>query len=1250
MAGPISLGIDIGGTFTDLVALDHRTGRADVWKEATTRDDPARGALAGLRHLFAKSGINPAAIGRVVHATTLFTNALIERKGAPTGLITTAGFADVLEIGLERKYELYDLAIEMPCPLVPRPWRREATERLAPDGSIETPLDIADMLRETENLVEAGVQSLAIVFLHAYANPTHEHIAAAAIAERFPHLPVSLSSDVAPEIREYPRASTTVANAYIRPLAEAYLDRLDSALQALGIPGKLSLMLSSGGLTPLVEARRAPVHLLESGPAAGALAGAVFGRSAGLDRVLAFDMGGTTAKLAIVENGEPLVGWGFEAARQKRFLRGSGLPIRIAAVELIEIGAGGGSIARRGELGTLQVGPDSAGAVPGPACYGNGGTEPTVTDADLALGCLDANSFLGGAMQIDTTAAQAALVRLAESIGLGPTRLAAGIYDVVNETMAGAARVAIAERGGIPRNYALLATGGAGPVHAWDVARKLGVRQIVCPPAAGVGSALGMLMAPARVDRAAALNQALEVVDWGAVASIFGRLHHEALPIIAEAGADISRLVASRMADLRYIGQGSEVTVTLPEDLSAETVRQAFEARYRALFTRIPPGAAVEIIALRLSLTAPIPATDRPIELQSATADTTPRRRRVRFPEGEYDAAVLDRYALRSGTHIHGPVVIEEDESTLLIGPGGTARVLSDGAILVELPPNSPLLPAGEAPTRSVASKGPFSRFDPVELELLWRRLISIVDEAAAALVRTSFSTLVRESYDFSCVITDAAGQSLVQATDSIPSFIGTLPATVKHFLRLFPPDRLAPGDVLITNDIWLGTGHLNDITVARPIFRNGRLVAFSASTAHAPDIGGKIRSPEPREVFEEGLQIPPMKLMRGGETDETLLAILRRNVRTPEQTVGDLRAQVVALDLMEDRLAALMHAAGLNDLSDLAGEIQGRCEAAMRAAIARLPDGTYRSELQTDGLADRLITLRMALRIAGNAIAVDYAGTDAQVDRAINCALCYTFAMTMYGVKVCLSPTLPNNEGAWRPISLAAPPGCIVNPQFPAAGGSRMLIGHYLPMLVLGCLGQVVPDRVIAACGSPMWGMNQSGVRSDGRPYANMFFFNGGMGASATRDGQSCLSWPSNLALTSIEIGEHAAPLRFRYKRLRPDSGGLGRHRGGLGQEILLESRSPRPIAVSFLAERTVIPAFGIAGGEAGAAGELRINGARVDPKRQHILQHGDTVLLATPGGGGHGDPRRRDSAAVASDLALGYATSSAHQPHRPR
>src|SRR5438477_5132783 len=405
MSAPLSLGIDIGGTFTDLVIHDPRDGRAIIWKESTTPDDPARGAIEGTRKVLAKAGVKPAEVGRVVHATTLFTNALIERKGARTGLLTTAGVGDVLEIGRERKYELYDLFIEMPKPLVARPWRREAMERLAPDGLVEIALDVDAALAEVAALVKDGVESLAICFLHAYANAAHERAIGAAVAERFQNLSISLSSDVAPEIREYLRASTTVANAYIRPLAEIYLERLEQALRAEGIPGGLFLMLSNGGLTHVSEAKRAPVQLLESGPAAGALAGAWFGRNAGLDRVLAFDMGGTTAKLALVDDGEPLVAYGFEAARQKRFIEGSGLPIRLSTIELIEIGAGGGSIARRDEIGLLKVGPDSAGSEPGPACYGRGGTAPTVTDANLLLGYLNPDFFAGGTLRIDAGAA-----------------------------------------------------------------------------------------------------------------------------------------------------------------------------------------------------------------------------------------------------------------------------------------------------------------------------------------------------------------------------------------------------------------------------------------------------------------------------------------------------------------------------------------------------------------------------------------------------------------------------------------------------------------------------------------------------------------------------------------------------------------------------------------------------------------------------------------------------------------------------
>ena len=528
--------------------------------------------------------------------------------------------------------------------------------------------------------------------------------------------------------------------------------------------------------------------------------------------------------------------------------------------------------------------------------------------------------------------------------------------------------------------------------------------------------------------------------------------------------------------------------------------------------------------------------------------------------------------------------------------------------------------------------------FDPITLEVLWTRLISTVDEAAAALVRTSFSTVVRDSHDFSCVITDAAGRSLVQATDSIPSFIATLPATIKHFLDVYPVEELQPGDVLITNDIWMGTGHLPDISVGKPIFHGGKVVGFAGSTAHAPDIGGKIRSPEPREVFEEGFQIPIMKLMRAGEPDETFFRLLRQNVRAPDEVVGDLYAQLTALDLMERRISEVMTQYGQDDLAPLATEIQDRSERAMRAAIRELPDGTYTNEMPTDGI-DIPITLKVAVTIDGDEVRADYTGSSPQVSKAINCAMCYTYVMTAYAVKCAAAPDLPNNEGSVAPISAFAPERSILNPLFPASGGSRALIGHFLPALIFGALAEVMPDRIMAGTGSPLWCVNLAGVKPDGKPFANLFFFNGGMGANYQSDGQNCMSWPSNISSTPTEVIEQLAPMRIHRRGFRPNSGGEGQYRGGLGQEIEFEFLNEAPAALAMLAERTKHSAPGIAGGAEGALGRLELNGEAVDPKAQHIVKQGDRLIIATPGGGGYGRVQDRDSADASRDTKLEYS-----------
>lgn len=528
-------------------------------------------------------------------------------------------------------------------------------------------------------------------------------------------------------------------------------------------------------------------------------------------------------------------------------------------------------------------------------------------------------------------------------------------------------------------------------------------------------------------------------------------------------------------------------------------------------------------------------------------------------------------------------------------------------------------------------------RFDPVTLEILWTRMISAVDEAAKALRRTSFSTLVNESNDFACVLTDAKGQSLAQNTESIPSFIGTLPVTVKHFIAEIGIENMMPGDVLVTNTPWIATGHLNDITVARPIFHGGRVIGFAASTAHAPDIGGKVRSVEAREVFEEGFHIPIMKLVRAGAPDTTLLRLLRAAVRTPDQTEGDLWAQLTGLELMERRVIELLGEYDLFDLEEFGGEVLGRCEDAMRATIRALPDGDYPYEFQTDGIHEPL-TYKAIVKVDGDRILVDYAGTSAQVDRAINCTMTYTYAMTAYALKCALLPNLPNNEGIFRCIEVAAPDGTILNPKFPAAVGGRMATGHYLPLAIFGALAPVLGERVIAACGSPLWSIIQTGVRANGKTYANVLFFNGGMGATDSGDGQSAYAWPSNVSNVPVELIERNSAMFFHRKALRAGSGGEGRHRGGLGQEVHVEIRSETPVGMIFMAERCRFPAPGFGGGEHGARGEVHIDGAAIDHRSNVVLRNGQTVTLRTPGGGGYGPAKDREAAAIAEDLQAGY------------
>ncbi|MGG5823392.1 hydantoinase/oxoprolinase family protein [Falsiroseomonas sp. HW251] len=682
----LRIGVDVGGTFTDFVLVDEARGRVLTGKRLTTPEDPGRAILDGITRLLDEAAASIGDVRQVVHGTTLVTNTVIERKGARIGLITTRGFRDNLEMGREMRYDLYDLALEKPEPLVPRPRRHVVTERLDASGRVLRQLDEAEVRDAARALKAQGVEAVAVCLLHSYLDPAHERRVGAILAEELPDVPVTLSSDVAPDIREYDRANTACVNAYVQPLMDRYLAKLEGELRRRGLAGPLHLMLSAGGIATVRHARANPVQLIESGPAAGAMAAMHVGAACGLSEMISFDMGGTTAKMCLIEGGEAEHASTFEAARVRRFKKGSGLPLKVPVIDLIEIGAGGGSIAAMNAMGLLTVGPESAGSVPGPVCYGRGGARPTVTDADLLLGYLSPDYFLGGEMGLDRAAVERAVQEtLAGPLGMSVLEVAAGIHAVVNENMAAATRMYIAEKGRDPRRYALLAFGGAGPVHAYGLAKLLKLSRIVVPAGAGVASALGFLVAAPAIDLVRSGIRRLSNVDWAEVSRHFAAMEAEARALLVETGAAEGDVAFRRTADMRFVGQGFDIPVPLPDTLDADSVQAAFTEAYQRLFDRRIEGLPSEVLSWRLHATASRPQVPATL---GASIGGDPRKgtRQAWFAQtGLVETAVYDRYRLAPDVVLHGPAVVEERESTTVIGPDSRFTLDPHGNLVIDI-------------------------------------------------------------------------------------------------------------------------------------------------------------------------------------------------------------------------------------------------------------------------------------------------------------------------------------------------------------------------------------------------------------------------------------------------------------------------------------------------------------------------------------------------------------------------------------
>jgi N-methylhydantoinase A len=666
------LGVDIGGTFTD-VALEMGERRWSA-KILTTPQAPERAVIAAIQEVLREAALAPVDLAIIIHGTTLATNALIERKGAKTALVTTEGFRDTIEIRHENRFEQYDVNIDLPPPLVPRRLRFPVRERIDAQGRVLAPLDEAGVAALAERLMAERIEAVAVGFLHSFTNPAHERRAGEILAEHLPGVPITLSCEVSPEMREYERFSTACANAYVQPQIGHYLANLETLLRAEGFACPLFLMLSGGGLTAVETAIRFPVRLVESGPAGGAIFAAEIARQCGLDKVLSYDMGGTTAKICLIDDLKPQTNRSFEVARIYRFKKGSGLPLRIPVIEMVEIGAGGGSVARVDRLQRITVGPDSAGADPGPACYGQGGTGPTVTDADLVLGRIDPSGFSGGRMALDGAAAAAALRReVAEPLDLAVELAALGVSEIVDENMANAARVHAIESGKDARGRTLVAFGGAAPLHAARLAEKLGLDRVLVPAQAGVGSAVGFLRAPIAYEIVRSGLQRLDAFDPAAANALLAAMREEAEAVVRRGSPD-ARLTETRSAFMRYRGQGHEIAVPLPTKpyaaADAATLRAAFEDAYRRLYSRIIPGVDVELLSWVLLLSAPPPAGPAATPPSPAPYTPEPARHRPVFdPDaGEFIlVAIHDRQALKPGAQIPGPAIIVEDQTSTLV-------------------------------------------------------------------------------------------------------------------------------------------------------------------------------------------------------------------------------------------------------------------------------------------------------------------------------------------------------------------------------------------------------------------------------------------------------------------------------------------------------------------------------------------------------------------------------------------------------
>ena len=1234
------IGIDVGGTFTDFVVIQDNAPPRFV-KTASTPHDPSDGVIEGLREVSEAYHLNLETLlgdtDLVIHGTTVATNTLLEGKGARVGLITTEGFGDLLEIREGLKEDRYNLRMKSVEPLVPRYLRRTIGERGRADGSVYKPLDENAIARILDDFRKEGIEAIAVCFLFSYLNPAHEKLIQKHIHDKFPHLYTSLSHQILPQIKEYDRLSTTVVNTYVGPVYSGYLQHLKERFSLSGYTRDILTMNSNGGVTPLDDAVQRAVHAILSGPAGGVGGAATYGRMIGESNVIGFDMGGTSTDISLIENGMPhITTEHFEA----------GWKIAVPMIDMQTLGAGGGSIGRVDEGGALHIGPESAGASPGPACYGQGGNQPTITDANVMLGYLDPENVLGGRTVLHPDRAEQAIHdHVARPLDLSTIEAAYGMVKVVNTAMAEGIRLLSVKRGTDPRKFALLAFGGASGLHVNQVARQLQMGQVYVPTAAAVLSAYGMLTTNLKYDFSHSYTASLDHIDLEQVARITEEMAEAGRNKLRAQGMADEAIEVTLSADMRYLDQVYEVTVPIPDfTQDSDAIRaqwaENFHRRYQELFSYHQMDQEIRLVTLRASVVGHLPALDLPEKTPERPPDPKAHRR---IYMGEWrEVPVYGSGDLTPGVEIVGPAIIEAEFTTILAEAGDRVTIDRYGGIVMEVAVEDKTETEGQPPA---------TYDDPVTRSVVEHRLESIAREMAEVMIRTSMSQILNSSRDFSTAILDADCQLVAQG-EGIPVHISALPPAAEAVLDYFG-DNMAEGDLFIVNDPYFGGSHLPDITVIYPIFYDGVIRFYAVNRAHHSDIGGATHgayNPSAREIYHEGLRIPPLKLYEQGQPRDDVLQMLAVNVRHSENFLGDLNAQIGSVEIAARRLIALMNDYSTNGLMRCVGSILDGTERRVRQLIRSWPDGVYEGEtlIDDDGFEAEKIPIRASVSIKDDALTIDLSASSVQVTGFINSAYANTRSLAHVAIMYMAPSDVPKNEGSMRPIIVVAPEGLIVNPRPPApVCMSTNHCGEEIVEAVFKALTPIAPRNVNAGFSRRLRFAITGRNPESGRRFIWHFFFGrGGGGASEGHDGWSCVgevNVAGAIRSPSVEITEERFPFFIIRNDFRPDSGGDGQWRGGLGAIFEMVYEGDKPAKLNTAGDGAVVPPFGLFGGQTGQPHRYSLISNGVErvlrtKETEVTVNPGDHIRCLSAGGGGFGDPSKRPAERRAWDVKNGY------------